>query len=81
MGRPAAITMAMGPCAIKSETASAAAAVVNAMNEALPLQSTLSDPRQKADQSFHADLLQVGLEGSHSKPLPADEMLRGLIDL
>ena len=82
VGRPAAITMAMGPCAIKSEAASAAAAVVNAMNEALPLQSTLSDPRQKADQSFHADLLQaVGLEGSHSKPLPADEMLRGLIDL
>ena len=66
-------------CTIKSETASAAA-VVNAMNADLPLQSTLSDPRQKADQSFQADLLQIGLEGTHSKPLPDSELLRGLID-
>jgi hypothetical protein len=53
-----------------------AAAVVNEMNEALQLESTLSDPRQKAEQSFQADLMQLGMDDPHSKALPDSEVLR-----
>lgn len=60
-----------GP-AMKSD----AAAVVNEMNEAL-LESTQSDPRQKADQSFQADLMQLGMEDTHSKPLPGEVLRAG----
>lgn len=55
-----------------------AAAVVSEMNKALQLESTLSDPRQKEAQSFQAGLMQIGIEGTQSKPLPDAEVFRGM---
>ena len=52
-----------------------AAAMVREMSAELGLESTLSDPRKKAEESFQAALSVSDLEGTQSKPLPDGEVL------